>query len=113
MRTHQRLDLDEPLNFESLAIDPAGEYISREGICKNLSLTGVYFETKVSLEIQTQFKVGNVIWTRFTVPTTKEVVKVQCEIRRVLNVSKKVVGFGAMFINLSSKAERAVVQFIK
>ena len=113
MRTHQRLDLDEPLNFEALSIDPTGEYISRSAICKNLSLTGVYFETEVTLEVQTQFKVGNVIWTRFTVPNTDELVKVQCEIRRVLNVSKKVVGFGAMFINLSPKAERAVVNFIR
>lgn len=113
MRTHQRLDLDEPLEFESLILDPAGEHLGRTAVCKNLSLTGLYFETVPSLEIQAQFKVGNIIWTRFKIPGSEEQLKIQCEIRRVLNVSRKIVGFGAMFINLSPKAERLIVNFVK
>lgn len=113
MRTHQRLTFGQPVRFEVLTLDPAGEVLGRLADGKNLSLTGLYFETKATPEIQTHFKVGNVIWTAFDLPTASEEIKVQCEIRRVLDLPRKKIGFGAMFINLSSKAERAIVQYLK
>ena len=113
MRTHERLDIAQPLTFDSLSLDPAGEVLAREGVCRNISFTGIYFETKVSEEVDRYFKVGNIVWVKFTVPDNDFVIKVQCEVRRVLNISKKEVGFGVMFINLPTKAERIIINFIR
>lgn len=113
MRTHQRLDYKEPIKFEALSLDPAGEELGRQGTGQNISMTGIYFEVKNSDEIQRHMKVGNIIWVAFTLPTEKDELRTQCEIRRVLDLSKNKVGLGAMFINLSTKAERAIVNFLR
>lgn len=113
MRTHQRLDYKEPIRFEVLTLDPAGEVLGRVGKGQNISMTGIYFDVKASDEIERHMKVGNIIWVAFTLPTEKDELRTQCEIRRVLDLPRKKIGLGTMFINLSTKAERAIVQYLK
>ena len=113
MRTHQRLEFKDIVRYEPLSVDPAGEHLNRKADGRNLSLTGIYFETKADAEILTHLKVGNIVWVAFRIPEYDEEIKVQCEIRRVLDLGKNKTGFGSMFINLSSRAERAIAKFLK
>ena len=113
MRTHQRMDLDIPMKFAPLAVNPAGDDLTYEAVCKNVSVTGVFFDTKRSPDVLNHLKVGSLIWISFPVPKADVPVKVQCEIRRINDLPRNHTGFGAMFINLSSKFRAAIDVMVK
>ena len=113
MRTHQRLSLDIPMKFAPLAVNPSGDNLTFEASCKNVSITGVFFDAKRCPDILNHLKVGTLIWISFPVPKFEGLVKVQCEIRRVNDLPKNRTGFGAMFINLSSKYRQAIDTMVK
>jgi ERCC4-related helicase len=113
MRTHQRLSFDIHMKFAPLAVNPAGDDLTFESICKNLSVTGVFFETKRDPDILNHLKVGTLIWVSFPVEKFDGLVRVQCEIRRIHELPRNKAGFGAMFINLSSKYRQAIDLMIK
>jgi c-di-GMP-binding flagellar brake protein YcgR len=112
MRSHQRVNFDQTIRYAPLNIDPAGEHLPREGAGKNLSYTGIYFETKKSPDVMSQLKVGNLIWVGFNLPGEESMFKVQCEVRRVLELPQGRVGFGVMFINLSQRIEKIINRYI-
>ena len=113
MRTHQRMSLDIPMRFAPLAVNPAGDALPFEAVCKNLSVTGVFFDAKRDPDVLNHLKVGTLIWVSFPVPKMDGLVKVQCEIRRVNDLPRNRTGFGAMFINLSSKYRQAIDTMVK
>jgi c-di-GMP-binding flagellar brake protein YcgR len=112
MRSHQRVNFDQVVKYAPLSIDPAGERLGSDGEGKNLSFTGIYFETKRTSEILSHLKVGNLIWVGFTLPVEPNLIRIQCEVRRVLDLPKERLGFGVMFINLSQRLEKMIMKYI-
>jgi hypothetical protein len=113
MRTHQRMSLDIPMRFVPLAVNPSGEDLSYSAVCKNVSVTGVFFDVKREPDVLNHLKVGSLIWVSFPVSSSDITVKVQCEIRRINDLPRNRTGFGAMFINLSSKYRQAIDLMVK
>lgn len=97
-RTQQRHDIRLPVDFSH-------EGKSFQGQSRNISLGGMFIETTASLPF------GGIVTVKFAIPSLKEPIEVQSEIRWIENKDGVVEGIGVQFRGLRAKHVWALNKF--
>lgn len=119
-RGYVRVPYEETVNFQVLSLDPQGKNLALQAKAKNISLSGIFFETNTSsflksssfIRASSYLKVSNIIWMQFMIPTSPKPIKTQGEIRRIWKSSGNNISLGIMFVNMSRHDYRNVDKFI-
>lgn len=114
LRGFVRIPFKEKVRFQVLSLDPRGENLSLVAEARDISLSGIYFETerdRVS-EIVHHFRMSNILWMEFKLPKIEKPIKLQGEIRRLVDTNKEKIGLGVMFLNVERKTRRLLDDFI-
>jgi len=109
IRSFPRVDIDIPVRFQSLERAPLGNSLDLVGVAKNISAAGIYFETDANINLAQ----GGIVWVSFRFEDNKPFLKIQGEIRRIVDVSGKRKGFGIMFLHLDAKVKHSIDSFVK
>ena len=112
VRFYTRVAMPIKINYQVLLFAPGGDNLTLEGKIKDISSSGLHFETIADFEMTRHLLNGAIMWTEFEVPGEGVRVKVQGEIRRVVSAQNNVMGIGIMFLNLSRHCKSAIDNYI-
>ncbi len=108
IRSFPRIKINIPVRFQSLERAPLGNNLDLSGTAKDISAAGIYFET----ESRTNFHQGSIVWLSFCLEKGRPVLKIQGEVRRIVNTIEGRKGFGLMFLHLDSKVKYSIDKFM-
>lgn len=109
-----RIPFNDVVRFQVLSLNPQGNNLELEAKARNISLSGIYFDVARSFSdrASSYLKVSNILWIEFRLPSEKQPIKTQCEIRRVWDNNVDGLGVGVMFINISRPSYKLIDKFI-